>query len=358
MPQYPAHIDHSEEFGTSFRVASFNLRNCALPNTPFYENKDPYSETLYQQKTQWIAEQIDNLNADVIVFQEVFQLKALQEALRLSKTMKQAQLIGRDAVRMAPRNTWVPQVAIATRVRLHAEPKWVTTYGNDINITPPGYDAPLNELTRPVLHVTVALHNGQAVHVLGLHLKSKRPDYLQAKDESNPDDLALATFRSLMRRGADAVGLRRYLNDLLARNRTPCIVAGDFNDAAQSVTTQIIAGSGRFGKSFFDYQLFDAQRIQTRNDPLRNVVYSHIHDGSLDVLDHIFVSEEFHPHSRFQIAQVREVYCLNDHLHKREPHTSDHGQMVAQFLFKNQTQTSSTHEVPPASNTSPNPLVP
>ena len=101
------------------------------------------------------------------------------------------------------------------------------------------------------------------------------------------------------------------------------------------MTTQIIAGAGRYGKSFFDFQLFDAQRIQTRNDPIRNVVYSHIYDGSLDVLDHILVSEEFHPQSRFQMAQVREVYCLNDHLHNRERFASDHGQVVAQLLFKN-----------------------
>ncbi len=340
MPQFPPSIDHSDEFGVSIKVATFNLRNCALPKFAFYDNQEPYSRALYADKIRWIAHQIDTMDADVVVFQEVFQLKALQEALSLSTSMSHAKLIGRDAVRIPPKNTWVPQVAIATRLPLYADPSWVMDYGPGMSITPPGYTEPLSLITRAVLHVTVKAYNDAPLHILGVHLKSKRPDYLESESEEEPDDMALASYRSLMRRGADAMGLRRYLNQLMKRNRMPCIVAGDFNDSAQAVTTELIAGAGRHGRSFFDYQLFDAQRIQTRNDPLRNVVYSYIHDGSLNVLDHILVSEEFHPQSRYQVAQVREVYCLNDHLHKREPHTSDHGQIVAHFLFKNQPTSS------------------
>ena len=108
----------------------------------------------------------------------------------------------------------------------------------------------------------------------------------------------------------------------------------------------MIAGTGRFGKSFYDFQLFDAMRIQTKNDPQRYVAYSHIHEGALEVLDHIFVSEEFHPDSRHQIAQVREVYCLNDHLHTRSPEVSDHGQTVASLLFKNHRTAGNPDEHP------------
>ena len=333
MPPLPSSIDHSDEFGISIKIGTFNLRNCALPNFTFYANQEPYDSALYTQKRDWIAQQLDEMNADVVVFQEVFQVQALQEALLASKTMNRAKLIARDAVRMQPKNELVPQVAMATRLPLLGEANWVIDYAQPI--TPAGYAEPLTQITRAVPHVTVKLPNGLPLHVLGVHLKSKRPDYLDSEEDTNPDDMAVAGLRSLIRRGADAVALRHYLNHILQRNHEPCIVAGDFNDDAQSVTTQIIAGTGRYGKSFFDFQLFDSQRIQTRNDPLRNVVYSHIHDGSLDVLDHILVSEEFHPQSRFQMAQVREVYCLNDHLHNRAPFTSDHGQVVAQLLFKN-----------------------
>lgn len=325
----------TNEFGITLKIATFNLRNCALPHFQFYDNQDPYDENLYRAKLEWTARQIDNLDADVIVFQEVFQIQALQEALRASRTMNQAKLIARDAVKMPPKNTWVPQVAIATRLPLLADPTWVIDYGTGINL--PDYGQTVTQITRAVPHITVKLYNGKPMHILGVHLKSKRPDYLDTEMDDNANDLALATYRSLMCRGADAVALRRYLNQLLKGNRVPCIIAGDFNDDAKSVTSQIIAGSGGFGKTFFDSQFFDAARIQTRNDPMRNVIYTNIHQGSLEVLDQIFVTEEFHPQSRFQIAQVREVYSLNDHLHERKPYTSDHGQVVAQLLFKNKT---------------------
>ena len=325
--------DHSGEFGTALKIATFNLRNCALPHFQFYDNQDPYDDKLYRAKRDWTAHQIDAINADIIVFQEVFQVQALQEALQASRTMNQAKLIARDAVKMPPKNTWVPQVAIATKLPLLAEPTWVVDYGTGINL--PDYAQTVTQITRAVPHITVKAYNGSPLHILGVHLKSKRPDYLDNETADNANDLALATYRSLMRRGADAVALRRYLNQLLKGNRIPCIIAGDFNDDAKSVTSQIIAGSGGFGKIFYDSQFFDTQRIQTRNDPMRNVVYTNIHQGSLEVLDQIFVTEEFHPQSRYQIAQVREVYCLNDHLHSREPHTSDHGIVVAQLLFKN-----------------------
>ena len=322
-------------YDIGIKVGTFNLRNCANAHFQFYPNSPPYDDAAYIAKRNWTAHQIDKMNADIIVFQEVFHVAALEDALRNSRTMRNAKLIARDAVAMPPKNGLVPQVAIATKLPLAQEPNWVENYGDRFSITPPGYDEPLNHITRAVPHVTVVLPNDVKLHVLGLHLKSKRPDYLHTEDESNPDDLALATYRSLMRRGADSIGIRRYLNGLLQRNSEPCIVTGDFNDHAYAVTTQIIAGTGRFGKSFYDFQLFDAMRIQTKNDPQRYVAYSHIHEGALEVLDHVFVSEEFHPESRNQIAQVREVYCLNDHLHTRSPEVSDHGQTVASLLFKN-----------------------
>lgn len=326
----------NNQFDISIRVGTFNLRNCARAHFQFYPNSEPYDERTYIAKRDWSALQIDKMNADVIVFEEVFHLDALQEILNTSKTMRGAKLIGRDAVSTPSKNGLIPQVAIATKLPLAREPFWLESYPDELHITPPNDEQPISMLTRAVPHITVRLPNDVNLHVLGVHLKSKRPDYRSFEDETNPNHLAIATYRSLIRRGADAVAIRHYLNGLLNRNQEPCIITGDFNDHANAVSTQIIAGTGRFGKSFYDFQLFDASRIQTKNDPQRYVAYSHIHEGSLEVLDHIFVSEEFHPDSRNKIALIRDVYCLNDHLHTRLPETSDHGQTVVNLLFQNQ----------------------
>lgn len=322
-------------FNVGLRVATFNLRNLAKPNFQFYPNSTPYSPEEYAAKCAWTVEQIDCMNADIIVFQEVFHVSALEEIIRASKTMRHAHIIARDAVQMPPKNNLVPQVAIVSKLPLAQEPIWLTHYPKDIKITPQQDEHAIELITRAVPHIAVTVPSGIKVHILGIHLKSKRPDYLESEDESNPDYLALATYRSLMRRSADAIAIRHYLNNLLKRNREPCIVTGDFNDHAHAVSTQIIMGSGRFGKSFYDYQLFDASRIQTKNDPQRYISYTYIHDGAYEVLDHMLVSEEFHPASRNQLAIVREVYNLNDHIHMHKPEASDHGQTVASFLFKN-----------------------
>jgi hypothetical protein len=58
----------------------------------------------------------------------------------------------------------------------------------------------------------------------------------------------------------------------------------------------------------------------------KDVAYSHIHQGFPDVLDQIFVSEEFVPGSRHSLGDVRRVDYFNDHLHEgRDRSRSDHG---------------------------------
>ena len=65
-PQSNDQRDHSGEFGTALKIATFNLRNCALPHFQFYDNQDPYDENLYRAKRDWTARQIDAINADMI----------------------------------------------------------------------------------------------------------------------------------------------------------------------------------------------------------------------------------------------------------------------------------------------------
>ena len=67
----------------------------------------------------------------------------------------------------------------------------------------------------------------------------------------------------------------------------------------------------------------------------RHVAYSHVHQGSPDVLDQIGVSEEFVAASRFAIGALCRVECFNDHLHEsRERWRSDHGFVRALLRLK------------------------
>jgi endonuclease/exonuclease/phosphatase family metal-dependent hydrolase len=142
-------------------------------------------------------------------------------------------------------------------------------------------------------------------------------------------------LRSLQRRGAEAVALRVLASELGHSGR-PRIVMGDFNDIANAVTTSIVMGAGAPCEAHGDLpemraRLYDANAIQLRQDALRHVGYTNIHDSAYMTIDHILVSEHFHAASPRAIGVVQEVSCLNDHLMLGLPHASDHGQVLARI---------------------------
>jgi hypothetical protein len=108
---------------------------------------------------------------------------------------------------------------------------------------------------------------------------------------------------------------------------------GDFNDVAGAVSTQMVMGLGKYPVNGFDDRLFESYRIQSRHDAIRDVGYTHIHDGNYETIDHILVSEEFNPASQAAIGEVVEVTYLNDHMLSKPPHASDHGLVLVRILL-------------------------
>ena len=104
----PNSFQNTDAYDIGIKIGTFNLRNFAKAGFQFYENQDPYSPQEYNDKIAWTAAQIDKINADIIVFQEVFHIDALTDAVKASRTMRHAKIIGRDAVAMPPKNSLVP----------------------------------------------------------------------------------------------------------------------------------------------------------------------------------------------------------------------------------------------------------
>jgi predicted extracellular nuclease len=308
------------------RFATFNVRNLALPGTIYYDNLAPYTEQEYEAKTSWIAQQIDRLDADIIGFQEIFSQQALQHVLAKTSTYQQAHQVGFDPV--ARDGQLTPSVALVSRHPLHRAVQAYSELPRKLSVTVPGSGATSTQFTRPVLHAQVALSDELVINVFVVHLKSQLPDFLNGEQKDDPYQFGLATLRSLIRRGTEALGLRCLLTDLVQRNRVPLVVMGDFNDIANAVSSRIVMGCGRHDMQVFDKRLFDGYRIQSHSDPLRNIGYSYIHEGQYQTFDHIMVSEEFNPASRFAIGEVLDVVYLNDHLPLMLAEASDHGQVL------------------------------
>ena len=75
-----------------------------------------------------------------------------------------------------------------------------------------------------------------------------------------------------------------------------------------------------------DVALYHAWDVATEPALKRDMGYSHVHQGWPELLDQIWVSEEFVASSRFAIGDVRRVEVFNDHLQEsRERWRSDHG---------------------------------
>lgn len=313
------------------RFASFNVCNLAPPGMKYYERSEPYTKAEYEAKTSWIAHQLDLMNADVIGFQEIFSQATLKDVVAKTRHYRNAQLAGFDPDPTAERLT--PSVALLSRLPLVGTPQAHIELPPELHIALPGGGRTMTRFTRPVLHVRLQLPADQYMHVFVVHLKSKRPDYLQGEHENDYHEFGIASFRSLVRRGTEALGLRLLLAKILDGNRTPAVAMGDFNDTITASTTRIVMGAGQHGREGFDERLFDSAEIAHRQSPQQVVAYTSIYEGRYETIDHILVSEEFNPDSRFAIGAVEEVHYFNDHMPLEMPEASDHGQVMARILL-------------------------
>jgi predicted extracellular nuclease len=318
---------------TTLTVATANVLNLANPGRMFYANQDPYSQTEFERKLDWLGERIKALNADVLAVQEVWDEAALKGAVHrsgLRYTTVTVPGAENNEKNNGAQNT--PRVGFVTRLDVEQVQSFEQfPTGMGVQVPEIGEYA---KFERPPCLVTLRMKHGQIVHVLTTHMKSKRPKFLQdalgnpLEDRDNDKIAARATLRSLIMRGAEAAAMRSIVVDLLHRTREPLVMMGDFNDGPHSVTTQMIAATNEivFDKGARDTALFNAYEVQGEMALKKDVAYSHIHQGSPEVLDQILVSEEFTGRGKFAIGDVRRVDYFNDHLQEgKDRAKSDHG---------------------------------
>lgn len=310
-------------------LATCNLLNLASAERRFYDNLEPYSPDEYARKVDWLGAQFRRLGADVIAFQEVWDEAALRDAVAASG-LRYAHLSAPGA-ELGAEGT--PCVAIASRWPLRE----LTSHRN---FAPAQFLAvpDLGEhrgFERPVLEALIDMPGERGtMRVLVVHLKSKRPKFLQdeagepLEDRDDPGVQARAAVRSLTIRAAESAALRVLVHSRLAQTREPLVLMGDLNDGPHAVTAQIVAATQAvaYDRTARDTALFHALDVQSDASIRRDVAYSHVYQGWPELLDQIWVSEEFVATTRFAIGSVRRVECFNDHLQEGRDRTrSDHG---------------------------------
>ncbi|MGP5070687.1 MULTISPECIES: endonuclease/exonuclease/phosphatase family protein [Psychrobacter] len=330
-----------------FYIATANLLNFANPNRIYYENTPAYSDNEYQHKLHGITDLLAKAHADIIAVQEVWDSQAL-EALAVGLGFKPEHVViplaSNDKASPYTQGKGAqhtPAVGIITRFEQlentlleQVEPKAV------IDIPDIGLYQRFN---RPPLVLRVNAF-GQPITIVTAHLKSKRAFFLRdengqlLEDMDDPNIRVRAKLRSLCMRAAEAASIRMSIIERLHHTREPLILLGDMNDVTGSVTTQLMSETGEvnYDKSMRDVALFDAARIQARYGWMKDVAYTHIYQGMPEVIDQLFVSEEFLPDSKFSLGQVERVDYFNDHLKwDYADRVIDHGIIRAKIKLHN-----------------------
>ena len=396
---------------TNFTIASFNVKNLIGADQEYYQFQS-YTPEEYAWKRDWLADQMVTLDADIVGFQEVFDEAALSDVITLADTYGEAQnefslpdgtkryrkraifdklAYGsyREAeIAFAPNMNdgeaghRRPGVAILSRFGFADEPEIIQDLGQplDIPFSDGGEDGGffrISRLSRPILKVRVPVGD-RVITVFNCHLKSKLGEFIRPQNaefapevdltQYDPVGRALGSARAAMRRMAEAWVLRgAIVQELKAGN--PVMVLGDFNDAENAVSSEIISGEHPFknyqwmlrhnaehrGDRYSEAEskqitedieavrLHAAEKLFVRKS-LRDMVFTAAFGGVYESIDQIYMSRHFLPEYEGSIGEMEYFSVLNDHLtdgsHAEAPYNklaSDHGQIMAHMTLKGET---------------------
>jgi endonuclease/exonuclease/phosphatase family metal-dependent hydrolase len=184
---------------------------------------------------------------------------------------------------------------------------------------------PSTRMGRGVLKIEVEPIAGVRIRLITMHLKSKLITYpggrFAAKSE---DERAIGAGLGLLRRTAEAVSVRSYLNEhLKPESATRTIVLGDFNDEPRAATTQIFMGpedADATSTDKFDHvRLYNLVDSIPRRGDATNVKwflpederFSRVYNGRRELIDHLFASKNMLGPSeelrqdRWKVTEVR-----------------------------------------------------
>ncbi len=360
-----------------FKIASFNVKNLIGADQEYYEF-ERYSPEEHAWKQAWLAEQLLNMNADIIGFQEIFDEAALRAVI--AETDRRG--IAANAAVIPPADSRYARKAIFSKLAFAPYADAALAFAPNINDGAPGHRRPgvailsrfgftepprvlqalvapltiklgdagsftISALSRPLIMARVPVGD-QVISVFNCHLKSKLGEYIKPEGADfapevnllayDPGGRALGSLRAGLRRMAEAWVLRREIIAELDRDR-PVIVTGDFNDSEAAVSTDMVLGEAPF-KNYNWIRRHDAQTANDRYTPaenaaiqdsidrvrlysaenlfirksLRDMVFTTAFNGQFESIDQILLSRHFHPDHPGKIGEMEYFSVLNDHI--------------------------------------------
>jgi len=329
------------------RLGTFNLFQFVEPPYSWYTKKEKFNKREWSKKTTWIKSQILKMDCDIIGFQEVFSRDALKS---LVKELGFNYFETADIAKLSTNN---PYKYVTTTVALAS--KYPITNIQKVKAHTPS----LKEhhvkghfhFSRVPIKATITLPNEKELLVYVCHLKSNRlnafeyvfneQDSLKHKQELVFKSLDDKYSVSLKQRLCEASSL---FFDIRKSKNKPSVLLCDLNDKEFSLTIDALSNNKYHDdRRKENYVLYDASyqyKQETYNphpeakEEKRKSTSYFLRKGN--VLDYIFISNDFDKNNTECIARVTNYTVLDAHLEENKDGsllTSDHAQVVCELSF-------------------------
>jgi endonuclease/exonuclease/phosphatase family metal-dependent hydrolase len=318
-----------------FTVATFNVKNLIRADTVYYPFEYLTPEA-YAWKCDWLSDQLLQMDADIVGFQEIFDETSLRDVVAecdekgievndFAQPTQDKKYRRRAIYRNLKYLPYGPELQLAYAPNMHSReedgrrrpgvavlsrhPILSAEAVQDLTDMPvetgfqtlDGDDAgawKLKSLSRPIQRVVIDIE-GHEVTVLNGHLKSKHGDYDQLANGErpaenllafDPEARAMGALRAALRRMGEAIVMRRMVLKELTANR-PVIVLGDMNDSVTSVSSEILSGERPF-KNYAWMRRHDAERENDRySDEENDQIQQAMRGVLLESAERIFVKK-------------------------------------------------------------------
>ena len=328
------------------RIGTFNLFQFAEPPFSWYIKKDKFSKEQWQEKISWIKKQIQDMDCDIIGFQEVFSKDSLE---KLTKELGFNYFVTVDNAKLDKINQKVfksTTVALASKYPI-LEIQKVQVHGK--SILKHKFKGHF-KFSRTPIKALIELENKEKITLYVNHFKSNRLNEfeyifnkkhtLKEKKEQTKEALEKDYSKALKQRLCETSSLFYDFK----KTSTPIICVGDLNDKEYSLSIDALTNRAYHdNKNKNSYILYDAyylcnKKIYNPHPEQKEIkrTPTSYYQGYGNVIDYIFVSKEFNKKEKNSIGEISSYEIFDSHLQKN-PHgsllQSDHAQVVCQINF-------------------------
>ena len=326
-------------------IGTFNLFQFVEPPYSWYVKKDKFTQEQWEEKTSWIKSQIENMNCDIIGFQEVFSSNALK---KLVEALGFKYFYTVDTAKIKPDSkTYISTtVAIASKypilnlkkIKLHVP-----------SLKPHNFKGHF-DFARVPIKADIQLPNETIITVYVCHFKSNRDNEfeyvfnkshtLNQKLEQVKKALENNYSQSLKQRLCEASSI--FFD--IKKNKKPSILVADLNDKEFSITIDALSNNKYHDeKRNESLILYDAsyqykKKIYNPHPEQKEIprTPTSYFVGKGNVLDFIFISNDFNKKNKQHIGKVTNYKVLDKHLQENSNGSilkSDHAQVVCEIEF-------------------------